>query len=102
MNLVLPATLLGDVELRNEEVLLPQDARELYAQNAIREKFGNDWGKQPRPHVLVSPSISSPAVRLTDSGVAIAPDADGRDGELNLLFDRRRRYPDRGIAYRSC
>ena len=45
MNLVLPAMLLGRVELRNEEVLLPQDARELDAQNSIREQFGPDWGE---------------------------------------------------------
>jgi hypothetical protein len=31
-------------ELRNEEVLLPQDARELDAQTNIRRVFGDDWG----------------------------------------------------------
>ena len=44
MTLVLPAALLGRVELRNDEVLLPQDARELDAANLIRSTFGEDWG----------------------------------------------------------
>ena len=45
MNMVLPGAFLGKVELRNEEVLLPQDARELEAQTKIRGHFGPDWGQ---------------------------------------------------------
>ena len=39
------AALTGTVELRNEEVLLPQDARELDAQAQLRETFGWESGR---------------------------------------------------------
>ena len=45
INLIAPAALLGQAELRNEEVLLPQDARELEDMNRIRGHFGPSWGR---------------------------------------------------------
>jgi len=39
------AALTGTVELRNEEVLLPQDARELDAQTQLRDTFGWESGR---------------------------------------------------------
>jgi hypothetical protein len=44
VNLAVPAALLGYAELRNEQTVLPQDAREIEAMEAIDRNFGHEEG----------------------------------------------------------
>ena len=96
MGLVLPAALVGRIELRNEEVLLPQDARELHAHHAIKENFGNDMGNaRTACRCLVSKQ------RDTCMGVPTFLTLSFRDGQLDILFEQRR-HSDGGVAHRNC
>ena len=44
VNTVIPGALLGTADLRNEEIVLPNDARELEQKNRIDAVFGHDYG----------------------------------------------------------
>ena len=96
MGLVLPAALVGRIELRNEEVLLPNDARELHAHQTIKQNFGNDMGNaRTACRCLVIKQYD------TYMGVLTFLTLSFRDGQLDILFERRR-HSDGVVAHRSC
>jgi hypothetical protein len=86
MNMSMFGVLLGNAELRNEEVLLPNDAREIDTQKAHRELFGWDTGfssmliRTDGNDLLTKPSLESLA--LMEAEVLAVTVADPDDAHI--------------------
>ena len=82
-------------ELRNEEVLLPQDARELSAQALIRRNFGHDWGSVAL--ILTPDGSGGSSDLLTTNNMERL-----RDIESDLLELRAQDPDDKSRFYTFC